>query len=131
LEATIQASHQRQQSLESYFRSPGAQQVLTRSAFLNSLIDQRSFPWTKIFTDLENTLPPGVRVVSISPHLTNGRAEVTLKVGALTDQGKIQFLQAIEKSTVFSGMVVKDEQRSSQAGQDPIILNLTVWYSTT
>ena len=131
LEATIQDNQQRQQSLENYFRSPAAQQVLTRAAFLNSLIDQRSFPWTKIFTDLENTLPPGVRVVSISPHLMNGRAEVTLKVGALTDQGKIQFLQAIEKSTVFSGMVVKDEQRSNQAGQDPIVLNLTVWYSTT
>lgn len=134
LEATIQTERQRQRSLENYFRSPGAQQILTRAEFLNSLIDERSFPWTKIFTDLENTLPPGVRVISISPHLTNGRAEVTLKIGALTDQSKIQFLQAIEKSSVFSGMVVKDEQRSTLLGvqnQDPIVLNLTVWYSTT
>ena len=132
LEANIQANRQRQQSLEDYFRSPGAQQILSRAAFLNSLIDERSFPWTKIFTDLENTLPPGVRIVSISPRLTNGRAEVTLKIGALNDQSKIQFLQAIEKSNVFSGMVVKDEEHSNlPAVQDPIVLNLTVWYSTT
>jgi Tfp pilus assembly protein PilN len=133
LDAAIQADQQRQQSLEAYFRSPGAQRILTRAAFLNSLIDQRSFPWTKVFTDLEKTLPPGVRVISISPALTNGRAEVTLKVGALTDQSKIQFLQAVEKSSVFSGMVVKDEQRSNQQStvQDPIVLNLTVWYATT
>jgi Tfp pilus assembly protein PilN len=132
LETTIQASHERQQSLGDYFRSSSARQILARAAFLNSLIDERSFPWTKIFTDLENTLPPGVRVISISPHLTNGRAEVTLKIGALTDQSKIQFLQAIEKSNVFSGMVVKDERRSTlPADVDPIVLNLTVWYSTT
>ncbi len=132
LEATIQASRQRQQSLGDYFRSAGARQILTRAAFLNSLIDERSFPWTKIFTDLENTLPVGVRVISISPHLTNGRAEVTLKIGALTDESKIQFLQAIEKSNAFSGMVVKDERRSTLAAtEDPIVLNLTVWYSTT
>jgi hypothetical protein len=82
--------------------------------------------------DLEQTLPPGVRVVSISPHLTNGRAEVTLQVGAETDAGKIEFLEAMEKSKVFSGMVVKDERRSDQPGSsDKIVLNLTVWYSTT
>jgi Tfp pilus assembly protein PilN len=131
LEATMQADRQRQQSLGEYFRSAGAQQILSRAAFLNSLIDERSFPWTKIFTDLENTLPPGVRVMSITPQLMNGRAEVSLKVGALTDESKIQFLQAIEKSSVFSGMVVKDERRSDQpAEQDPIVLDLTVWYST-
>ena len=132
VDATMQVDRQRQRSLEQYFRGAGAQRILSRAAFLNSLIDERSFPWTKIFTDLENTLPPGVRVVSISPLLMNGRAEVTLKIGALTDESKIQFLQAIEKSSVFSGMVVRDEKRSTASSeQDPIVLNLTVWYATT
>lgn len=131
-EDQIRRDRQRRQDLENYFHSPAAQQILERSAFLNSLIDERSFPWTKIFMDLERTLPPGVRVVSISPRLVNGRAEVTLEIGAETDTGKIQFLEAIEKSKVFSGMVVKDERRAEQAGVlDKIILNLTVWYSTT
>jgi hypothetical protein len=130
-EAQIRADTERQQQLETYFRGPAAQQILTRSAFLNSLIDERSFPWTKIFMDLESTLPPGVRVVSISPRLVNGRAEVTLQVGALTDESKIQFLEAIEKSNVFSGMVVKDERRSDlPTSEDKIVLNLTVWYTT-
>jgi len=128
----IRSDRQEQQDLENYFHSPGAQQILDRSAFLNSLIDERSFPWTKIFMDLEQTLPPGVRVVSIAPRLVNGRAEVALQVGAETDSGKIQFLEAIEKSKVFSGMVVKDEHRSDQPGAvDKIVLDLSVWYSTT
>jgi Tfp pilus assembly protein PilN len=131
-EDSIQADQQRQRTLASDFRGQQAQQILGRSAFLNSLIDERSFPWTKIFMDLEETIPPGVRVVSIAPRLVNGRAEVTLEVGAATDEGKIQFLEAVEKSKMFSGMVVKDERRSEQPGSpDKIVLNLTVWYSTT
>jgi Tfp pilus assembly protein PilN len=128
----IRADRLKQQDLEQYFRSPAAQQVLQRSSFLNSLIDERSFPWTKIFMDLEQTLPPGVRVVSISPRLINGRAEVTLEVAAETDTSKIDFLEAVEKSTVFSGMVVKEEKRADQPGAaDKIVLSLTVWYTTT
>jgi Tfp pilus assembly protein PilN len=127
----IRRERDRQQELQAYFRSPAAQQVLERSAFLNSLIDERSFPWTKVFMDLEDTIPPGVRVVSITPRLVNGQAEVTLEVGALDDESKIHFLEAMEKSKIFSGMIVRDERRSDQPGTDKIMLDLTVWYSTT
>jgi len=129
-ENQLRAERQNQQVLESYFGTPAARQVLDRSAFLNSLIDERSFPWTRIFMDLEQTIPPGVRVVSIAPRLSEGRAEVTLEIGAQSDESKIEFLKAIEKSKVFSGMVVKDEQHRDQTAEDKIILNLTVWYST-
>lgn len=137
LENQIQQDRRHQQQLATYFRSPAAQNVFERSAFLNSLIDERSFPWTKIFTDLEQTLPPGVRVVSIAPKLVNGRAEVTLEVGADSDESKIKFLEAMERSSVFSGMVVNDEKRVEQGGRakmsdsDKVVLDLTVWYSTT
>jgi hypothetical protein len=130
--SSIEVDQERQRALAAEFRTPGDQQVLGRSAFLNSLIDERSFPWTKVFMDLEKTLPPGVRVVSIQPELVNGRAEVTLEIGAVNDDGKVAFLQAIEKSKAFSGLVVISEHHSDQPSQpDKIVLNLKVWYSTT
>jgi hypothetical protein len=129
---SIENDQARQRTLAAGFRTAGAQQVLGRSAFLNSLIDERSFPWTKVFMDLENTLPAGVRVVSIEPRLVNGRAEVALEIGAVNDDGKIAFLQAIEKSKTFSGLVVTSERHAEQPNMpDKIVLNLTVWYSTT
>jgi len=131
-EGQMRVDQQKQQELAAYFRGQAAQQILDRSGFLNSLIDERSFPWTKIFMDLEETLPAGVRVVSISPRLVSGRAEVTLEIGATNDDGKIRFLEAIEKSKTFTGMVVKDERHPEQASSaDRIVLDLTVWYSTT
>ena len=128
----IRIEQERQQALGAYFKTPAAGQVLERSAFLNSLIGARSFPWTKIFTDLEQTIPPGVHIVTISPRLVNGRAQLELQVGAVNDESKIQFLQAVEKSKVFSGMEVKQEHRSEQAGSsDKIVLDVSVWYTTT
>jgi Tfp pilus assembly protein PilN len=127
----IRANHVKQQDLAQYFQTPAAREVIDRSVFLNSLIDERSFPWTKIFMDLEKTLPPGVRIVSISPHLVNGRAEVGLQVGVMSDESEIQFLEAIEKSPVFSRVEVDQVRHVSQVGvADKILLNLTVWYNT-
>jgi len=121
---------QKQAGLETYFQTPAAREVLDRAGFLNSLIGQRSFPWTKIFMDLERTLPPGVRVVKISPKLDNGRVTVELTIGAQSDEGKIKFLEALEKSKVFSDVRVKSDRRDDQPGGDRIIVDLTAWYAT-
>ena len=129
----IRANREKQAVLESYFQTAQAKQVLDRAAFLNSLIGQRSFPWTKVFMDLEQILPPGVRVVSISPKLDNGRAQVQLTVGAESDESKIKFLQNLERSKVFSDIQVKADRRADQQSisTDKITVELTAWYSTT
>ncbi len=136
LQAEIRDGERQQQQLAAYFHSPQAQRVLDRSAFLNSLIDERSFPWTRIFTELERTLPPGVRVVSIAPRLDRDRAEVTMQVGAQSGASEVQFLKAMETSRAFSGLVVKNVRPAASAGSaggpsDTILIDLTVWYSTT
>jgi Tfp pilus assembly protein PilN len=132
-ETQISASKQRQAELQAYFRSPQAQQVLDRAAFLNSLIGERSFPWTKIFMDLERTLPAGVRVVNIAPSLKNGKAVVQITVGAANDESKIKFLETLEKSQAFSNVQVQEERHSEQptSASDKIVLQLTAWYQTT
>jgi hypothetical protein len=81
--------------------------------------------------DLEKTLPPGVRVVNISPKLNNGRAQVEITIGAATDDGKIKFLQALEQSKVFSEIEVKGERHSDTgAALDRVVLELSAWYAT-
>src|SRR5579872_61085 len=46
--------------LEDFFNRPDTVQKRDRAAYLNNLIAQRAFPWTKIFMDLEHYLPEGV-----------------------------------------------------------------------
>jgi Tfp pilus assembly protein PilN len=136
LEDQIRASTDQQADLDQYFHSDPAQKILERANFLNSLIGERSFPWTKVFADLEETLPAGVRVVNIYPKLVNGQAEVILTIGAANDEQKIRFLEAIEKSKKFSDIHVTSERRTDQpqAGsgmQDRIVLDLKAVYATS
>ncbi len=118
--------------LEAYFILPNVRQLRDRSAFLNALIAQRSFPWTKIFMDLEHSLPEGVRVVSIAPKMTEGRVEVRLVVGALSDESKLKFLRALEASKDFSHIQVLAETRPNRPGEaDKVFLELMARYATT
>ena len=131
-QAQIRADQQRHQELAAFFKTPHAADELDRAAFLNSLIEERGFPWTKVFMDLEQTLPPGVRVVSIAPRLEENRAKVTLVVGADSDQNIVKFLQALESSKAFSGVQISEERYPVQnTSQDKVEVALTVWYETT
>jgi len=127
----IRLSRAKQLELERYFKTQEAQSVLDRSAFLNSLIDSRSFPWTSVFMDLEKTLPPGVRVVTISPRLKDGRADVQFTVGAMNDDAKIKFLKALEQSKSFAEIrVVSERHEDLQSSADKVLMELTARYMT-
>lgn len=132
LETEIRESSVKQAQLAAHLRAPDAKRVLDRANFLNSLIGERSFPWTKIFAALEETLPNGVRVVSIAPTLVNGRAEVALTIGAANDEQGIRFLQAIEKSKAFSNIQVISEKRTDDpTAADRVMVELKAVYETT
>jgi Tfp pilus assembly protein PilN len=132
-EDQIRDSERQQRELATLFQTPNSRQILDRSAFLNGMIQQRSFPWTKIFMDLEDTLPAGVRVITIAPHLENGRVAVKLVIGALSDDSKVKFLRALEDSKAFSGIRVDGEKRvdSNQGQTDKVMLEIEAWYETT
>lgn len=132
LDAQIREEQADQQELKAYFDRKDVQQIRDRSDFLNSLISERAFPWTKIFMDLESTLPPGVRVVSIAPRLVNGRADVEMVIGASSDESKLRFIEAIENYKDFSDVTVDDERTSDQTGNsDRIVVKLNFWYATS
>lgn len=114
--------------LEDFFNTPDARRIRDRADFLNGLIQQRSFPWTKIFENLEEKLPAGVRVVNISPKMEKGRVEVKLTVGANSDENKIRFLKALEDSAEFSRVQVVSENRPLRSDGDQLLLEVVAWY---
>jgi Tfp pilus assembly protein PilN len=127
----LQLQDQRR-GLEDFFARSDTRQVRDRAEFLNGLIAQRSFPWTKIFMDLEHVLPEGVHVISISPRMVGGRVEVKLVVGALSDESKLKFLRSLEDANEFSRIRLMNEVHPvAQPGDsDRVRLELVVWYVT-
>jgi type IV pilus assembly protein PilN len=130
LELQIARLQQQRTQLSAFFENPETVARRQRAAYLNSLIQQRAFPWIKIFMDLERILPEGVRVVSIEPKLAGDSLQLTFLVGAMSDDSKLKFLKALEKSPEFSHIELLSESRPLKPEQsDRVMLSLQAQYS--
>jgi Tfp pilus assembly protein PilN len=128
----IDALQAHRDELAMYFNRPDSVKDRELAGYLNGLIAQRSFPWTKVFMDLERTLPEGVHVISIQPSLVGDQIQLNMTLGAVNDDAKLRFYKALETSPEFSRLQVYSETRpSTPQSQDQVELRLTAWYSTT
>jgi Tfp pilus assembly protein PilN len=131
LVSQIAALQAHRDELAAYFNRPDSVKDRELAGYLNGLIAQRSFPWTKVFMDLERTLPEGVHVVTIQPSLVGDQIQLSLTVAAVSDDAKLKFLKALESSPEFSRLQVYSETRpGTPVGPDQVELRLTAWYST-
>lgn len=117
--------------LERFFHQEENAKLHDRAAFINSIIDARSFNWTQMFMDLERILPGGVRVISIEPTQVQGHVVVKLNIGATSEEAQMKFIRALEDSKVFSGVKVQSIHKPSpganQGGDQEIVLLNTVY----
>jgi Tfp pilus assembly protein PilN len=119
------------QELERFFAQQQNAGLQERAKFTKSVIEARSFNWTRMFMDLEKTLPPGVHVVSIEPVLDKGTVNVKFTVGASTEEAKFKMLKAFEDSKSFSHVeLVGEKSGDQQQGGDPLTVEFTAVYST-
>jgi type IV pilus assembly protein PilN len=120
--------------LERYFAQKEIASLHDRAAFINGIIDLRSFNWTQMFMDLERLLPAGVRVISIEPKQVSGHVEVKLTVGATDDEAELKFVRALEGSKEFSDVQMQRRFLPNQVGSktgDQLVVQLTTSYLGT
>lgn len=129
LDRSIRRTTAEQTSLDAVLRRPENAEALERTVFLNALLYRKGISWTKIFADLENTLPPTVRIMTIRPFV-NKQNKVTLDmtVGAQMPGSVIDFLKALESSPLFESVSAPSKMAPSQA--EPLYrARLTVIYA--
>src|SRR6267378_7616433 len=118
--------------LERYFSQKDIANLHDRAAFINTILDARSFNWTLMFMDLERILPGGVRVISIEPKQVGGHVEVKLIVGAINDEAELKFERAIEESKEFTEVQIQNVISPGMIGNssgDQNVIQLTTVYS--
>jgi Tfp pilus assembly protein PilN len=93
---------QQRNELERFYARDENHNLQDRAKFIGSVIEARSFNWTKMFMDLEHTLPPGVHVLKIEPKLENGSALVKFIVAGSSQESKVKLLKAFEDSSSFT-----------------------------
>jgi Tfp pilus assembly protein PilN len=114
---------QRRIELDQFFTQPENAKLKERAAFVNGIIDERSFDWTQMFMDLEKLMPVGVHVVTIAPRLEKGHMAVHLTVSATSDESKIKFLRAMENSPAFSNVQLLNVHGGQNSSDQALELN--------
>ncbi len=98
---------QAQAEVDARLRRRDYADVIERNAFLNVLLLRKGISWTRIFEDLESTLPHNVRLISVRPQVTpNNELLLDMVVGATSNQPVIELLMRMEASPLFGATSV-------------------------
>ncbi len=105
-----------QASYQALMQQPQNAAVLTQSQFLNQLFARKAFSWTATMTDLENTLPTGVQVVSIDPVVAvDGHVTVRLRVTGPRERA-VEVVSNLEHSRHFLAPRLASESLANATG---------------
>jgi Tfp pilus assembly protein PilN len=90
-------------------------EVLERSVLINELLLRKGISWTRIFADLEKTLPPDVRITQIKPQVNNND-QIVLEMTAASETSEPlnTFVMKLEGSDVFSKVAPSVTQAPTQ-----------------
>jgi Tfp pilus assembly protein PilN len=129
LNRQVKAASAEQARLDAIMRQPQNASVLEWSALINTLIYHKAISWSKLFADLEKTLPYNVKVVTIHPSvdaLNHVRLDMTL--GSDKSDQLVTALKAFENSPAFGTVILTNLLPPTQA--EPIYrVRLTVNYA--
>jgi type IV pilus assembly protein PilN len=112
-------------------RNPQNSSVVETSKFLNGLIARKSFSWTRVFMQLEEIMPPGLHVVSISPVLQpkTNTVEVHLTVAGTSRRAAVDLVKRLEQSPSFrDARITEETEAHDKVDVDPVRFQVTARY---
>jgi Tfp pilus assembly protein PilN len=87
------------------------ERIRAQAAEANGIIDARTFPWTKLFDDIEATLPPTVMLTAITPKIeADGTSTVRLTVLGRTVEAIDDFIERLEATKRFENVQPSSER---------------------
>ena len=116
LDRQIAASNAEQARMDAILRKPENSTVMDYSVFINALLYHKGMSWSRLFTDLENTIPYDVKLISLVPSI-NSRNVVVLdiSVAAKDPAALLGFAKALENSSEFRDVNPHNTQPPTQA----------------
>lgn len=116
IEKRIRAASTELGGYDALARQPGNAEVLERSVFLNSLLLRKGLSWSRIFADLEKTIPANVKVLEIAPAV-DGQERVRLDMTLAADSPTpiIAMLKSFRESPLFGAVEPTSTLKPTQA----------------
>jgi Tfp pilus assembly protein PilN len=97
------------------------QSVAAAAREANGIIDRRAFSWTELFSQLEATLPPNVRIKAVQPRPDRNMFLVVIVAEARRSEDLADFMDALEDTQTFSSVKPLSETTSEEGIIEAII----------
>jgi hypothetical protein len=101
-----------------------AEPVVAQWVLLKDLVDRRTFSWSGLFAVLEETLPKGVRLLSIAPSIDKGQMKLELSVVARTNEDALILIRALEERPEFDDVVPR-----ARSGEGELNFRISMRYT--
>ena len=105
----------RQKDLQAKITRIKTPEFVAETEFINNAIKRRTFSWTALFDHFEEVLPPTVKMVSISPSVTEEGIAVNLEMAGQSLADMLELVRLLERDPAFSQVVLKGENAASEA----------------
>jgi Tfp pilus assembly protein PilN len=108
---------------EAVLNRPENQDVRDQSRFWNDVIDQKSFSWTRLLSDLEKIMPKRAYLESVQPAITTDkRLQLRLMIAGEKIDDAVDLVKKMEHSEHFRGTYIGAETpaHSTTTGGAPI-----------
>jgi len=92
---------QEQQEIWARLQRPETEDFLNLVDYLNPLIAQRTFSWTRFLNRLENLVPHQVQIVAITPRIAESEIVVEIFCNARSGADYIEFVSRLEADSDF------------------------------
>ena len=108
----IQQLEQSQEQIWKRLQQPETEDFLELVDYLNPLITQRTFSWTRFLNHLEKLIPYNLQIVTITPKAVEGEIVVEIICNAQSGASYIDFISRLESSPDFYGVNLMTEDIS-------------------
>lgn len=83
--------------------------VVAAAEEANAIIDRRTFSWTALFNQIEDTVPSDVMLVSVQPQIEKGRITVGMVVVGKSVEAIDTFMEHLEATKHFTDVLSLEE----------------------
>lgn len=83
--------------------------VVAAAEEANAIIDRRTFSWTALFNQIEDTVPSDVMLVSVQPQIEKGRITVGMVVVGKSVEAIDAFMERLEATKHFADVLSLEE----------------------
>ena len=117
-----------QQEIMACLQKPETGEFLDLVDYINRLIQQRTFSWTRLLNDLETLIPSNLQIISIRPQITGNEIGIEIIASGRSSHDYIEFISNLESSGKFYNVNPIYEDISKSPGLVGRLINVSVRY---